>query len=81
MKDRLMDPWVVVSPQGVQFLGHAVDEKTAWCYALGWPHPEEVSWYKARGWYAAKATVTWRKPEAQPDVNLFAPTPEPDLFK
>lgn len=79
MKDRLMDPWVIVSPQGVQFLGHAVDEKTAWCYCLGWPHPEEVSYYKARGWYAAKATVMWKKPA--PEVNLFAPTPEVDLFK
>lgn len=79
MKDKLMDPWVVVSPQGVQFLGYAADEKTAWSYALGWPDAKEVSHYKSIGWYAAMANVTWQKPA--PEVNLFAPTPEVDLFK
>lgn len=79
MKDKLADPWVVVSPQGVQFLGFAVDETTAWSYALGWPDAKEVERYKALGWYATPANVTWKKPT--PTVDLFNPTPEVDLFK
>lgn len=78
MKDKLMDPWVVVSPQGVAFLGYAADEQTAWSYALGWPDAKEVSHYKANGWYATKATVTWQRPT--PPADLFA-TPDVDLFK
>lgn len=82
MKDRLMDPWVVVSPQGVQFLGYAVDETTAWRYATQSCEPRaSVEVYKSRGWYAAPATVTWQKPA--PTIDLFAApaTPEVDLFK
>ena len=55
-------PWVVVAPFGVYWLGHAENEARAWCIALGWPDEEEVARHKAKGWYAAQATVTWSKP-------------------
>jgi hypothetical protein len=55
-------PWVVVGPGGVYWLGHAPDEATAWCIALGWPDQAEIDEHKAEGWYAAQATVSWRRP-------------------
>lgn len=79
MKDRLNDPWVVVAPYGVVFLGYAADEERAWAYATQSFQPRSsVVYYKSQGWYAAKATVTWQKPN--PSTNLLA-TPEVDLFK
>lgn len=74
------DPWVVVSPHGLIWLGHAVDEKCAWAYAtISFPDRKSPDAYKALGWYAAPANVTWKKPT--PAVDLFNPTPEVDLFK
>lgn len=55
-------PWVVVAPSGVYWLGHAKDEHQAWTVALGWPDKAEINEHKAKGWYAAEATVTWKKP-------------------
>lgn len=57
-----MMPWVIISPGGVYWLGHATDEWHAWTIALGWPDQAEVDDHKALGWYAAEATVTWRRP-------------------
>ena len=62
MSDELR-PWVVVSPMGVSWLGHAQDEAGAWCIALGWPDEQEIQHHKDHGWYAAEAVVTWSKPE------------------
>lgn len=57
-----MMPWVIVSPDGVHWLGHANDEYHAWTIALGWPDAAEIRDHQARGWYAAQATVTWQRP-------------------
>jgi len=57
-----MMPWVIVSPGGVYWLGHAKDEAHAWTIALGWPDQVEIDDHKALGWYAAEATVTWKRP-------------------
>ncbi len=56
-------PWVIVSPQGVYWLGHSYDEHGAWEIALGWPDKEEVAERKRSGWYATEATVTWKDPK------------------
>lgn len=56
-------PWVIVAPDGVLWLGHANSEAQAWKHALGWPSPAEIGERKAQGWYAAEATVTWKRPE------------------
>jgi hypothetical protein len=55
-------PWVVVGPKGVMWIGHAVDELHAWTIVLGWPSPEEIQEHKDAGFYAAEATITWKKP-------------------
>lgn len=55
-------PWVIVTPAGVYWLGHAKDEAHAWSIALGWPDKDEIDAWKAKGCYAAQATVTWSKP-------------------
>ena len=74
MQDKGRDPWVVVSPHGVAWLGYAVDEERAWAYATqNYVPRHEPTHYKALGWYAAMATVTWAKPDLfnQPEVDLF----------
>ena len=60
MEDK--QPWVVVAPDGVDWLGHAKNERDAWTVALGWGDDEDIELYKQAGWYAAPATVTWNKP-------------------
>jgi hypothetical protein len=62
MNDKPAMPWVIVGPGGVYWLGHAQDEAGAWCIALGWPDQTEIDNHKAEGWYAAQATVSWRRP-------------------
>lgn len=59
----MMMPWVVVSPNGVYWIGHAENEANAWCIALGWPDLSEINDHRKRGWYAAEATVSWKRPE------------------
>lgn len=56
-------PWVVVGPRGVFWLGEAENELAAWTIAFGWPDDEEIAKAKAHGYYAAEATITWKKPE------------------
>lgn len=60
--EKMMLPWVVVAPSGVHWLGHADSEASAWSIALGWPDEEEVAEHKRAGWYAAEATVSWKRP-------------------
>lgn len=60
MNDQ-MDTWVVCGPRGLYWIGLCRDEQQAWTIALGWPTDEDVEAHKKHGWYAAKATVTWRK--------------------
>jgi hypothetical protein len=56
-------PWVVVAPEGVHWMGRAYNEADAWRIGLGYPDAEEIAWQKARGWYAAPATLSWKHPE------------------
>lgn len=58
-------PWVVVSTTGVHWLGHAKNEDHAWQIALGWPDEPEIMFHKKLGWYAAEATVMWKKPQKE----------------
>ena len=69
-----MTPWVIVSPDGWEWLGYMEDEAHAWDIALGWPSPEEIAEHKANGWYAAEATVTWKRPGHSPDAGRASPT-------
>jgi len=55
---------VIVGPDGIFWLGFADSEAQAWKYALGWPTLYETYDRKAKGYYAAEATVTWKRPEA-----------------
>jgi hypothetical protein len=57
----MTDAWVIVGPKGVAYLGLHLDEHEAWQIYLGWPDESEVAERKAKGWYAAKATLTWAK--------------------
>jgi hypothetical protein len=60
--DTFRQPWVVVAPDGVHWLGEADGETQAWRYALGWPDTAEVEDAKSKGWYAAPATLKWKRP-------------------
>jgi hypothetical protein len=59
---RPMKAFVVVAPGGVHYLGLCSDEEDAWRVALGWPSAQEIEQHKAKGWYAAEATLNWKKP-------------------
>ena len=59
--EPLTAPWVVVAPDGVAYVGLHEDEAGAWCVALGWPSEQEIAERKLAGWYAAIATMTWRR--------------------
>lgn len=58
----MMSTWVVVAPQGLDYVGLQEDEAGAWRCALGWPSEDEIEARKRAGWYAAKATITWARP-------------------
>ena len=63
MKDeKPLDPWVVVAPDGLRWIGLAKNEHHAWQFALGWPDQKEIADTKAIGWYAVKGNLTWSKP-------------------
>lgn len=55
-------PWVIVTPNGLAYIGLHENESDVWQIYLGWPHQSEVENAKNRGCYAAQATVSWRKP-------------------
>ena len=64
MKDeKPLEPWVVVAPDGLRWIGLAKNEHHAWQFALGWPDQKEIADTKAIGWYAVKGNLTWRKHE------------------
>ena len=64
MSIKKVTPWVIVSPEGLYWVGHASGEDDAWSVALGWPDAAEVTWHKDHGWYAAEAQVSWTKEQA-----------------
>ena len=55
-------PWVIVGPTGLAYIGLHFDEEATWQVFLGWPSDDEIASYKSEGWYAAPAVATWRKP-------------------
>ena len=57
-----LQPYVIVAPDGVFWLGHAESEATAWNYATGWEPLEDIEQRKTAGWYCASAVVTWHAP-------------------
>lgn len=59
----MIEPYVIVGPDGIVHVGLYADEKECWRIYLGWPTVAEVNWYKDRGYYCAKANLTWTKPE------------------
>lgn len=69
-EDEMKDPgaksdlntWVIVAPQGLCYVGLHKNEAETWSIALGWPDEAEIAEHKKDGWYAAQATITWRKP-------------------
>lgn len=62
MNDRgklVRRPFVIVGPNGVEYLGLHKDEHGVWETFLGWPTPEEVKEVKAKGYACYPATVSW----------------------
>lgn len=60
--DKPMFPWVIVAPDGLRWLGLAMNEHHAWQFALGWPDQKEIQDHKEQlGWYASEATCTWKR--------------------
>ena len=54
--------WVVCGPDGLYWCGIVDGEDSAWRIAFGWPDEDDIKAYKAKGFYAAEATITWQKP-------------------
>lgn len=59
----MFEPYVIVGPDGVMYIGLHSNDKEPWRIYLAWPTVQEVNWYKDNGYYCAKATLTWTKPE------------------
>lgn len=47
----MFEPYVIVGPDGVMYIGLHSNDKEAWRIYLGWPTVQEVNWYKDRGYY------------------------------
>ena len=62
----MIQTWVIVSPQGVYYVGLHENALETWTIALGWPDDSEITSRKDEGWYAASATLNWVKPKASP---------------
>lgn len=65
MKDKLYLPYVVVSPQGLYYVGLHDSVLDCWTVALGWPDESEIKEYEKNGWYCAEATISWKDPRKQ----------------
>ena len=59
----MIEPYVIVGPDGIFHVGLYADEKECWSSYLGWPTVREVNRYKDCGYYCTKANLTWTKPE------------------
>ena len=56
-------PYVIVGPNGLEYVGLHLTKDTCWTIYLGWPSQEDIDWYKNNGYYCAEANLTWREPE------------------
>lgn len=59
----MIETYVIVSPNGLEYVGLHDSSDDAWRIFLGWPTKGEVRGKLEQGWYCTKATLTWRKPE------------------
>ena len=53
-------PYVLVGPHGLSYVGLHESEEGCWLIAPGWPSQEEIDKHKANGFAVYPATVTWR---------------------
>lgn len=56
-----VQPFVLVGPRGVEYLGLHTDEADCWRVALGWPRDEDIEAAKMAGRRVYPATVTWKE--------------------
>ena len=59
----MIETYVIVSPNGLEYVGLHESSDDAWRIFLGWPTKGEVRERLEQGWYCTKANLTWRKPE------------------
>ena len=55
--------WVIVSPQGLHYVGIHASALDAWVVGLGGADIAEIESHQAAGWYASPATLNWIKPK------------------
>lgn len=55
-----LQPYVLVGPHGLKYIGLHDSEETCWRVALGWPSQEEIDHHKALGFAVYPANVTWQ---------------------
>jgi len=54
----MIEPYVIVSPEGLEYVGIHESEHDAWKIFLGWPIKGEVRELLRLGWYCTKANLT-----------------------
>ena len=59
----MTETYVIVSPNGLEYVGLHKSSDDTWRIFLGWPTKGEVRERLEQGWYCTKANLTWRKPE------------------
>ena len=59
----MIETYVIVSPNGLEYVGLHKCSDDAWRNFLCPPRPGEVREKLKHGWYCTKANLTWRKPE------------------
>ena len=60
---RITTTWVIVSPQGLHYVGIHTSALDAWTVGLGGADIAEIESHQAAGWYASPATLNWVKPK------------------
>ena len=54
-------PYVIVGPQGLEYVGLHRDAESCWWIWSGWGDEDDIANYKKRGFECYEATVSWRK--------------------
>ena len=55
------EPYVLVSPHGLAYVGLHNSEADCWKIALGYPDEVEINDKIKEGYYVAKANLTWSR--------------------
>lgn len=64
------ETYVIVSPEGLMYVGLHKSAKDAWRIFLGWPSDQAILEHLNAGWYCTKANITWTRPaEIQTDTQ------------